>query len=52
MPLKTDFVMRGCVISTAGCNLSNKCEECKKEIETLIKIDSMFLDVFKNIKIR
>ena len=42
MPVLTDFVLRGCIVNTNGCSLTNKCEECKKELQDLVEIDAMF----------
>ena len=50
MPLSTDAVARECIIKKEGCNLINKCEECKKEIKKLTEIDEMFVDYFKQLE--
>jgi hypothetical protein len=50
MPLSTDAVARECVVKKEGCNLINKCPDCKKEIEQLIKTDEMFADYFKQLE--
>ncbi len=49
MPLPSDFVSRGCVSSNEGCTLINKCDECKKEILSLIRVDEMYIDYFKQL---
>jgi len=46
----SDAVARECVVKTDGCNLINKCEECKKEIKKLIEMDEMFVDYFKRLE--
>jgi hypothetical protein len=33
-----------------GCNLVNKCEECKKEVAKLIEADDMFADYFEQLE--
>lgn len=49
MPLETDAVARRCIVNVDGCTLTNKCEECKKEIIKLIEIDDMFADYFAQL---
>ena len=50
MPLSTDAVARVCVVNTDGCNLLNKCPDCKVEIKKLVEIDEMFIDYFKQLE--
>lgn len=45
-----DAVARECIVKKEGCNLMNKCDECKKEIEKLIEMDDMFIDYFKQLE--
>jgi hypothetical protein len=45
-----DTVARECVVKTDGCNLINKCDECKKAIKELIQTDDMFVDYFKQLE--
>jgi len=49
MPL-TDDVARICIAKVEGCNLVNKCEECKKEVAKLIEADDMFADYFEQLE--
>jgi len=50
MPLTTDAVARRCIVNAEGCTLVNKCDECKKEIKSLIEIDEMYVDYFKQLE--
>lgn len=45
-----DAVARGCVVNKEGCNLINKCDDCKKEIKKLIEADEMFADYFAQLE--
>ena len=45
MPVSTDYVVKYCVVGDKSCSVCDKCEECKKEIISLIKIDEMFKSV-------
>ena len=45
--LPTDWVSRHCVSKEkVKCSLKEKCAECKKEIDTINKIDVMFKKIF------
>ena len=46
----SDAVARVCVVKKEGCNLINKCDECKKAIKELIEADDMFIDYFKQLE--
>jgi hypothetical protein len=46
----SDAVSRRCIVKKDGCNLLNKCDECKKEIKDLVEIDEMFIDYFKQVE--
>jgi len=50
--LPTDYVLRACVGKNMTCTLTCKCAVCKKEIEDLKSIDSMFQKVFKSLNIK
>jgi hypothetical protein len=50
MPLSTDAVARECVSKKEGCNLINKCDECKIAIKKLVEEDEMFADYFKQLE--
>ena len=50
MPLSVDAVAKECVVKKEGCNLINKCEECKKEVKKLVEADDMFADYFKQLE--
>ena len=47
--LPTDYVACACIVDDKECKLSNKCKECKKEIEALEKIDKMLADTLAKI---
>ena len=42
MPVKSDFVLRGCIVGDVSCSLVTKCSECKKEKAALIEIDKIW----------
>lgn len=46
----SDAVARECIVKKEGCNLINKCEECKKEVKKLIETDEMFVDYFRQLE--
>lgn len=46
----TDCVARECIAKTEGCNLIDKCDECKKEMKNLVDLDEMFVDYFKQLE--
>jgi hypothetical protein len=46
----SDAVARECVVKKEGCNLINKCEECKIAIKKLVEADDMFIDYFKQLE--
>jgi hypothetical protein len=45
-----DLVHRECVMGFATCSLTNKCDDCKKEMADLIEIDKMFEERWKELK--
>jgi hypothetical protein len=45
-----DTVAKECVVKKEGCNLINKCDDCKKEVKKLIEDDEMFADYFKQLE--
>lgn len=50
MPLTTDAVARGCIAGTEGCNVIHKCDDCKKEMASLVMIDEMYIEYFKQLE--
>jgi hypothetical protein len=44
-----DAVARECIAKKEGCNLIDKCDECKIEIKKLIEADEMFADYFAQL---
>ena len=47
---QADTVARECVVKKDGCNLLNKCDECKVAIKKLIEADDMFAEYFAQIE--
>jgi len=45
-----DAVARECVAKKEGCNLIDKCPDCKKEVKKLIEADDMFADYFAQLE--
>lgn len=50
--MKSDAVSRECIalIQNKTCNLLNKCDECKIEVNNLIEIDEMYIEYFKQLE--
>jgi len=45
MPRSSDYVTKACTVGSKDCKLSEKCKECKKEINDLKSIDLFFQNV-------
>lgn len=44
----SDYVLKACIADKpiTQCTLTNKCDECKKEIKQLNELDKMFASQF------